>query len=267
MKTISLYNLIVMVLTFAGTYAFAQTPSSPKTNFTLHFQNVVGKQDLKLNDAIYTNAAGEKFSITTFNYFISNIKLERKDGTMYVLPQDSTYYLIKETDPISKDINLRVPPDEYTAVSFVIGVDSLMSTSDLTHRTGALDISGGMLDGMYWTWNSGYLFVKFEGESDQAKVDQTGQRKFRYHIGGYGGYKKPSLNNLKVVKLDFKGTHAGDTSQTTQVKINIQTDALKVFNGRTKIRIAENSTVMFGEQSKVVADNYSNMFSIVDTVN
>jgi hypothetical protein len=263
MKSISKYFTLLVCLVFTGSLAFAQPAAKAATNLVLHFQNVVGKKDLKLNDSSYTNAAGEKFNVTTFNYFISNIKLQRKNGTAYVLPQDSTYYLIKESDPKSKDIKLLVPADEYTAVSFVIGVDSVMSTSDLSHRTGALDISGGMLDGMYWTWNSGYLFVKLEGDSEQAKVDQTGQHKFRYHIGGYGGYKKPSLNNLKSVKLEFAGLHAVDTKQNSSVTVNIQADVLKVFDGKTPIRIGENSTVMFGEQSKVVANNYSTMFSIL----
>lgn len=262
MKTISKYYILLMILAISRSFAQAQPAANTQTNFTLHFQNVVGNEVLKLKDAFYTNAAGEKFNVTTFNYFISNIKLQRKDGTEFVLPQDSTYYLIKESNPMSREISLQVPAADYTAVSFIVGVDSLMSTSDLTRRTGALDISGGMLDGMYWTWNSGYLFVKFEGESEQAKVDQTGQHKFRYHIGGYGGYKKASLNNIKSVKLQFSEAQLKVSSQH-QVTVNIQADALKIFDGKTPMRIAENATIMFGEQSKAVADNYGTMFSIV----
>jgi hypothetical protein len=261
MKTLSKYYILLMILGFTTSSAQAQPAANNTTNFTIHFQNVVGKEILKLNDTQYTNAAGEKFNVTTFNYFISNVRLQRKNGTVYSLPQDSTYYLIKESDARSKEINLRVPADEYTAVTFIVGVDSLMSTSDLTRRKGALDISGGMLDGMYWTWNSGYLFVKFEGESEQAKIDQTGQHKFRYHIGGYGGYKKASLNNIKTVRLDLP--EAKVTKQNAQVSVTIQADALKIFDGKTTMRIAKNATVMFGEQSKIVADNYSTMFSVV----
>jgi hypothetical protein len=261
MKLILKYLIILVALTLTQSITLAQKANNKQTDFLLRFRNVVGKQELKLNDTQYTNASGEKFNITTFNYFVSNIKFERKDGTEYVVPQDSTYYLIKESDPTSKNIKLRVPANEYTAVTFIIGVDSVMSTSDLTHRTGALDISGGMLDGMYWTWNSGYLFVKLEGNSEQAKADMTGQHKFRYHIGGYGGYKKPSLNNIKKVRLDL----AEATKTDRQITANIQADVLKIFDGPKQLRIADNSTVMFGDQSKVVADNYSKMFSIVST--
>jgi hypothetical protein len=261
MKLISKYFIILIAFTLIRSIGFAQTSDNGQTNFLMHFQNVVGTQELKLNDTQYTNAAGEKFNVTTFNYFVSNIRFERKDGSEYIVPRDSTYYLIKQSAPSSKNIKLRVPEGEYTAVAFIIGVDSVMSTSDLTHRTGALDISGGMLDGMYWTWNSGYLFVKLEGNSEQAKADMTGQHKFRYHIGGYGGYKKPSLNNIKKVRLNLVGL----TNRDGQVTVIIQADVLKIFDGPKQLRIADNSTVMFGDQSKVVADNYSRMFSIVST--
>jgi hypothetical protein len=257
------YFTLILILIGTGQAAFSQSAANDKSNLILHFKNMVGKQDLKLNNTIYTNGGGEKFSVTTFNYFVSNIKLQRKNGTSYVLPQDSSYYLIKESDPRSKDIKLRVPADDYTSITFIIGVDSVMSTSDLTHRTGTLDISGGMLDGMYWTWNSGYLFVKLEGDSQHAKVDQTGQHKFRYHIGGYGGYKTPSLNNIQTVKLELTGVHAGDVKLNAPAQVDIEANVLKIFDGKTPMRIGENSTVMFGEKSKVVAENYSTMFSIV----
>lgn len=262
MKLISKYFIILLTFILVRSVATAQTAGGAQTDVELRFHNVVGKQDLKLNDSRYTNAAGENFSITTFNYFVSNIRFQAKDSSEYVVPQDSTYYLIKQSDPTSKNIKLRVPANEYKAVTFIIGVDSVMSTSDLTHRTGALDISGGMLDGMYWTWNSGYLFVKFEGDSEQAKVDMTGQHKFRYHIGGYGGYKKPSLNNIKKVTLDL-ASNSGSSKGAGPVVISIQADVLKIFDGPKQLRIADNSTVMFGEQSKHVADNYSRMFSII----
>lgn len=47
----------------------------------LRFDNVVGNQDLELTKGVYTNAAGEQFSVTKLAYFVSNIRLQRADGT------------------------------------------------------------------------------------------------------------------------------------------------------------------------------------------
>ncbi|WP_068398832.1 MbnP family protein [Pedobacter cryoconitis] len=161
-------QIIKTILLLSGLFVIhlnsdAQSTPAPEglSKLTLEFNNVVGEKPLKLHDESYTNEAGEKFNITTFNYFISNIKLHEKGGKTYIIPQDSSYFLIKENDSASKKINVYVPEGKYSAITFTIGVDSLRSTMDISRRTGALDISGGMLDGMYWTWNSGYIFMKY----------------------------------------------------------------------------------------------------------
>lgn len=261
-KQIKLF-MIIFLNALAGQTVTAQKPG----NLTLNIQHVVGGQPLKLDDAVYKNSAGEKFNVTTFNYFISNIKFLGKDGTQYIVPQDSSYFLIKEGNPSSKKIKLKIPKKQFTSITFTIGVDSLRSVSDLTHRKDALDISGGMTDGMYWTWNSGYIFFKLEGESVQAAADKTGQHRFRYHIGGFGGYKKPSLNNIKIVTLDLSPKGQIDAGKNNDVTLNIQADVLKVFNGKNPLSIAKESNIMFGVPSKIVAENYSEIFSHASTLN
>jgi hypothetical protein len=245
----------------------AQSKADKKIEIQMEFQNVIGDQPLKLKDQFYTNNAGEKFNITTFNYFISNIKLRQKNGMEYTVPQDSSYFLLKDTDPQSKKLRLHVPKGKYTSLSFTIGVDSLRNTMDISRRTGALDISGGMLEGMYWTWNSGYIFMKLEGDCDQAQVDRTGQKKFRYHIGGFGGYSKPALNNIRTITLDLTKKGALKATQGNKNKIVLQTDALLIFNGPNELSIATNSAVMFGPLSQKVAENYSGMFRHIKTEN
>ncbi|RFS15029.1 MbnP family protein [Emticicia sp. C21] len=257
-------RIIMAIIFLAGFNNTLQAQTNKK--LVLNIQNKIGDKPLRLNDEYYTNRAGEKFNITTCNYFISNIKFTGSNGVVYVVPQDSSYFLIKENDPATKTINLAVPKGRYTAVTFTIGVDSLRSTTDLSQRKGALDISGGMTDGMYWTWNSGYLFLKLEGTCDQAKVDLTGQRKFRYHIGGFGGYNKPSINNIRIVTIDLSGKAAINLKNKAKATLDIQADLLKVFDGQNTVSIANDSSVMFGNASKTVSDNYAGMFSHVSTL-
>lgn len=265
-------QIIKIIFLCTGLFAihfslYAQSNPEGMTKLTLEFNNVAGEKPLKLQDESYTNQAGEKFNITTFNYFISNIKLHEKGGKTYVIPQDESYFLVKENDSASKKINVYIPKGKYTALTFTIGVDSLRSTMDISRRTGALDISGGMLEGMYWTWNSGYIFMKLEGDCEQAEVDRTGQKKFRYHIGGFGGYHKPSLNNIRTVTIDLSKKGAVLAGENNRSKVLLQADVMRVFNGKTKISIAKNPAVMFGDFSKLIAENYTEMFSHVATEN
>src|SRR5688572_8355196 len=129
---------------------------------TIEFDNRAGEDDLVLGTA-YTNASDESFTLTKLNYFISNIKLETTGGKEFIVPQDSSYFLISEEDEESQEVVLKnIPSGDYNLITFTIGVDSLRSTMDISKRTGVLDPALGH-DGMYWTWNSGYIFFKMEG--------------------------------------------------------------------------------------------------------
>ena len=227
---------------------------------TLKFDNVSGNQDLKLDSTTYTNSSGEDFTVSTLNYFVSNIKLTRDDGKTYTIPQDSSYFLIRESDPKSQIVTLKQLPDgNYTGIEYIIGVDSLRSVSGIDKRVGALDPSGDPEDsGMYWAWSSGYIFLKLEGLSSKAT---SANNKFYYHIGFFGGYDSKTVNNIKSVKLDFAGNKAV-VADGKVPQIRLIGDVQKVFNGPVPISIAKNPSIMFDfTLSSDVANNYKSMFS------
>jgi len=235
----------------------------PPARFGLDFINVVGNQPLQLGTVAYTNASGELFTPTNFNYFVSNIRLIRTDGSAWVVPQDSSYFLIRQTNPASQKIMLNnVPVGSYKAVSFVLGVDSLRSTADISKRTGALDpaVDHTGANGMYWSWNSGYIFMKLEGTSPSVPRDATGRSNFRYHIGYFGGRDTKTINNLKTITVPF-GTDATQVDPFRQPTVQIQADVLTIFDGITPISIKVYPEVMISPFSATVAKNYAGMFS------
>jgi len=225
---------------------------------SIEFDNIVGGQNLALNTGSYTNAAGEPYNITLLQYFISNIKLSKADGTTYTVPQDSSYFLIKEGDEEHSEALVNAPEGDYTSLTFTVGVDSLRSTMDVSKRTGVLDPSSA--DAMYWDWNSGYIFFKMEGLSDAAPVDGTGQHKYRYHIGGFGGYDAPSVNNIKTVTLDLSQRGTAQVRKGRTPNIHLMVDIDKVLSGTTTVSIAAHSTVMSDSYSVNIANNYAQMF-------
>ena len=60
----------------------------------------------------------------------------------------------------------------------MIGVDSARNTSGA--QLGALDPANSM----FWSWNSGYIFVRMEGNSPQSTQPYN---KLQFHIGGFKG--------------------------------------------------------------------------------
>ncbi|RIV24967.1 hypothetical protein DYU11_06510 [Fibrisoma montanum] len=219
----------------------------------LVFDNVVGTEDLRLQTGIYNNAAGEQFSVSALNYFVSNIRLKRADGSEYVVPQDSSYFLIREAEPASQTVTLtNVPAGDYVGVSYLIGVDSLRSTRNISELKGVLEPSSDMNSGMSWDWNSGYIFFKMEGSSPQAPINQTtGERRFQYHIG--------LIRNLRTATVSF-GPDVAQVSATSTPRLTIRADILRVFDGTQRVSIAQNNNVMVSPFSATIADNYVTMF-------
>jgi hypothetical protein len=234
---------------------------SKLSDLRIKLDHVVGNRTLQLNSGVYTNANGEQFSVSQFMYYISNIKVTNKNGKVYTVPQEDSYFLIKEHVADTKSFTFKVPEGEYTKLEFMIGVDSLRSTMDISKRTGVLDpanLTG--TDKMYWNWNTGYIFWKLEGTSPQAPVDPGGNRNFRFHIGLYGGYSTATINNLRMVSIDLSPVGTAKVISGKTPAIHLINDLLKGINGSTNISFATHPTVMVNDFSRHFADNYKHSF-------
>ena len=269
MKRTFSYLLLPLMAIFVSASVISCTDDPvplPTGSIKVKFDNVVGLRDLKLNSDTYINADGEDFTVSTLNYYISNIKFIAAAGNNYTVPQDSSYFLIREGNVDSQLITFNnIPARNYSGIEFVIGIDSLRSVSDISKRKGILDKDSGPTnqEAMYWDWNPGYIFLKLEGTSDSAT---SSNNKFYYHIGGFGGLTQKTLNNIRVAKIDF-GDQRASVSRNAVAQVNLKADILKVFNGPTKVSIKENGSVMFMPFSKTIADNYATMFSLDQIIN
>lgn len=269
MKILSKFLLFVLLPTIFLGSATKQVaePGKNLVPLFIQFDNRVGAQDLVLDTKEYSNASGESFNISQLQYFISNIILRRTDGKDYAIHQDDSYFLVQENKPATQQIKLMVPNGDYNQLTFVVGVDSLRNTMNISKRTGVLDPASSMDNGMYWSWNSGYIFLKMEGESPAAPADPTGNRKFRFHIGGFGGYSAPTINNIKSVTLDLPASGIVKARKGRKATISVSADILKVFNATTNLSIATHPSVMFSEYSVNIANNYHQMFAHYRTEN
>ncbi|XWW48616.1 hypothetical protein JYG30_25145 (plasmid) [Fibrella sp. USSR17] len=247
--------------------AIEQGPISSQTNASarveMRFSLEVDQKPLTLKSGRYTNRFGEAFSVSSLAFYVSNLRLLRDGQDPFVLPQDSSYFLIRASNQPSQTLPLSaVPAGTYSGIEFVVGVDSLRSVSDLSQRIGVLDPTEVTEEegAMYWEWNSGYIFFKLEGYSPQAPTDPSGVRSFQYHIGGFGGYDEPGLNNLKRIQVIFPQPLL--LGNQTRVQVDVAVNINQVFNGTHPIAIQRMPSVMFSSNSQQIADNYATMFSV-----
>jgi hypothetical protein len=228
---------MIILFTQIGANAKAQT-----YNVAIEFKNKAGNKMLQ-PDSIYQNAFGETFTIRNFKYYISNIIL-CDDAKTQSYPDK--YFLIDNTDSSSQKIELNTTLKNVTSIKFLLGVDSLKNVSGV--QTGALDPA----EGMFWTWNTGYVMAKLEGNSPFANMPQ---HSFSYHVGGY----KQNENAAREITLQLP--QAIDC--TKGCSVTIDADVFKWFNGVYEIKIA--STPFCHEPGTLatkLADNYANMFSV-----
>lgn len=117
----------------------------------------------------------ETLHFTTMKYYISNVRLRKADGSWYEMPE-SCFLLDLSAAKGNEAVVPDVPSGEYTAVEILMGVDSTLNFSGA--QTGALDPNNGM----FWSWNSGYIMLKAEGTSPQSSDGS-----FAFHLGGFAG--------------------------------------------------------------------------------
>lgn len=240
MKTLILSSIIAMGFFVS---AIRNNPEKSRVlsgSLSVEFNNTVDGAPLILGNKTYKNAHGDAFTITEFKYYISNIKLTDEQGNRVTIPE--SYYLVDQSNLKSLKINLtNVPAATYKKISFIIGVDSLRNLRG--SQTGALDPANKM----YWSWNSGYIFVKLTGISPQAP-----EHKLRFDVGGI----QPNTNTIRSQSFNLLKPVAVTAKSAAKLKFDVNAAAL--FKGKETIDFATMNRCMGGPKAVVIANNYQN---------
>lgn len=253
MKKIFSISLIIVSALFLSSCSNndddTPTPSNPSStngSASIMLEHKFGQDDFKLGTE-YTTANNEKVTLSKVKYYVSNIMLIKEDNTVWEQPE--SYFLVDASNSMSMMLDLKdVPQGNYKGITYTIGVDSLRNVSGA--QTGALDPANTM----FWSWNTGYIFMKFEGTSPQSS---TGS--FSYHIGGFMGPNKAVTTN--TINFTMKNLEVKNGSTPM---VHLKTDIAQVFSGTgTQIDIASNNkTHMPGAFAKGVAQNFSQAISL-----
>jgi len=174
----------------------------------------MAQSDFQLNEMLYHPMSGDSLKFTVFKHYISNLKLKRTDGSYWVAP--NSYHLLDVSVPSSLAIKLdNVPTGDYTGIEVTFGVDSLRNVSGA--QTGDLAQSNGM----FWSWNSGYIMIKAEGTSPQAAGGS-----FSYHIGGFSGVN----TSLSVRALSFPSSEILKVNEGSMPVLHLLANPARLFH-------------------------------------
>jgi len=229
------------------------SPNTATGTVKITLRNTVKGNPMLLFTGNYTNSFGEQYIITKFKYYLSHVNLTGSS----IDPVQGKYYLVDEADPSSLSFSFEAPVNLYSSVYFLLGVDSTRNVSGA--QTGALD----PLNDMFWTWNSGYIMAKMEGESPQSPVVNN---KVEYHIGGFSGTNSV-LKNMALT-IPVPAMSKLDVREGKISEVFIEADLDTWWQGAFNLKIADHPAVTHpGSLAKSISDNYVNMFKITDIKN
>lgn len=213
--------ILLVLLTAMRSIAFAQV--------SIHFVPVLKNERLMLSQG------DDSLDITVFKFYISDIRFS--NNGIETGRDPVRFHLVDASDPYSLTILIQDSVPESDTISFGLGIDSITSVSG---------VFGGDLDpvnGMYWTWQSGYINLKLEGSSI---LSPRPDHAFHFHLGGYAA----PYNSYRVVKLPAKSAS----------NLEIRVDTGKIFD--TVNLSLENNIMSPSGAAMILSDKAIKMFSV-----
>jgi len=178
-------NIIFTFLILTTNFSNAQ----PNSELTISFLLIYDNTPVSLNDTFYKTSKNDSLQIEAIKFFVSQVELLLEKESVFV--EENSYHLIDAASESSLNFKIKIPDEiSFSHLKFNIGIDSL------TNVSGAF---GGDLDptnGMYWTWQSGYINFKLEGT---AEICSSRKNFFQFHLGGY----QAPFNTLQNVELEI----------------------------------------------------------------
>lgn len=263
-----IFNFLIAVLFVASLYSCVRNEEKPKGfekgRLDVELSAKVGSKDLVLNDSVYVNEKGNKFTVSMFKYYVTNIHLIDNQGNKFLVP--NSYCLFDQgeagahTHRIEHGNTAHLDSARvgvYDSIQVMIGVDVLKNHA--VGNRGALDPAKGM----FWNWNTGYIFVRFEGSylKDSLNVaggDSVLRKSLIYHVG--------FNSNARTIKMKLPTRFEIKDGQKSTLKL--EADILEMFKNPNLVdfEVSRNSMAVQALQT-TVANNYVNMLKVKGVTN
>ena len=225
-----------------------ETNGNVTLEFDHEFDNLPFRAD---TSTLYPFSDGMQASFSSLRYYFTNIKLQNEQGEWW--SEEDSYHIIDATQS-KPSLKLSVPKGKYNAISYTMGVDSIKNFSGV--QAGALSPSNGM----FWSWQTGYIFMIVEGQCPQ--IDRSN----KYFIHHVGGFVAPN-NAVRTGTAAFPNSLV--TGDNPSQKIILGVNVRQLYdNEENRIRIPQVTGIHTpGANAMRVADNFTAMFRVKDVQN
>jgi hypothetical protein len=202
-----------------------QPAASNQGSIVVNITAKANSKNLIKETVFYKSTGTDSFKVSILKYYLSNLYLTTNENTEIKINE----YILTEHfgSTVSFTLN-NINEGNYKKFRMLLGVDPERNTSGA--QSGSLD----PLNGMFWDWNTGYIFFKLEGD-----------------------YKTLGSNALKPIAM-----HIGGLKANRKTSINMELNLDEIFINPQQLDLANISIAVTASEAKIIADNYADMFSI-----
>ncbi|MFN4882022.1 MAG: MbnP family protein [Bacteroidota bacterium] len=205
---LNLYFPLILIAGFNSVYA--------QTYPQLSWHVTLNEIEISPGRKIPYGTEGDSLRVNVLRFYISDITLFRNG---ILLTKDSiASHLIDFANRSS--LTQHLPAEqEFDSIGFVLGVDSLLQE----YGIGKADLDP--VNGMYWTWQSGYIHFKLEGI---YYPKFSSEKEITLHLGGY----RTPHQTIQQLKFTCSPYHKNYLNLNLYPFINyaLKSDALQIMS-------------------------------------
>jgi cytochrome c peroxidase len=142
--------------------------SATAASLTVQINHTYNRQPLRFDEIAYTNAAGNRLSVSRLSYLLSGFTLHRAGGDAVKLP--GQFAFLDAVAGRCEFVLTNVPSGDYRALEFNIGLDKETNHADPAGY-GPKHPLNPLLNGLHWSWQGGYVFLALEGHWESKISD------------------------------------------------------------------------------------------------
>jgi hypothetical protein len=206
-------------------------PTDPQGTVEVRFTPTINGNTLNLNE-INLGPNQQRIIVETLKFYLSKIKV--LDNSVVLGETDVALLDFSNSD---KSFSFKANPGTITGLSFDLGLSPDQNgTNNPDFNPAAYENSHplSIYNSMYWTWASGYIFLKIEGRTDTTQAQNAAPMfTWFYHCGLDTLTSSYSLSNMNIP------VQAGKTSQ---IELTIEFNDIFMRNGQAIIMTEESST-------------------------
>ena len=215
-------NFLVLLASILVFYSCSQDSLSTSA-LEVSFEHTIGEEPIEFDQMIYENAAGNEYEVTEIQWFISDLKLKRKDGSMMAVDESNFAHYVDTNIPSTFNwrITEEIPLGDYESITMTFGIKGEKNIPFMFTDPPESDMLWPMQLGGD---QGGYHYMKLNGFWNNIEEERE---PFNFHLGV--GQERDTEGEIigfvqNWFEVELPNSSFSATGPTTKVKLRMNVD-------------------------------------------